>query len=230
MTEITSQNATGIARGQFDSVSFNVTVEGRGNTGPEAKEETRSAVAALTEAIAGLKGDGITFKDDEDKSTFMLNKETRYEDTAGRHVFSGYLAQYQLQIKSNQVDKASEIQDVLTTVEGAEVASPNFSQEPETRRELQKIAVKAAYEVVKERLAEECSILGIKVEELEIDTWDTNYGQSHSYSASNFAADSNMAMAGYAGGMEAAPIEVKSGLADVQVSLTVGFRRKLNHR
>ena len=224
---VTTQSATGIAQGKFDNVSFNILIEGRGNTGPEAKNQTREAVEALQTALNQLKSQGITFKDNEDRSTLRLSKEHRYDEETGRNIFSGYLACYTLKVVSEDVEKTSEIQDVLTSISGAEVASPQFGQEPTTRRSLQKIALSSAFEVIRERLAEECEVLGLNVNDFEIESYNVNYTQQrpNAYSNANFVAEDAFEAAG--GG---APIEIKSGLADVGVTLNVSWRRKHQHQ
>ncbi len=226
---VTTQSASGLAQGKFDSVSFSVVVEGRGNTGPSAKEETASVVHELEASLAHLKEQGINFKNDEDRATLQLSKEHRYDEESGRNIFSGYLATYSLQVRSTDVDRVSEIQDVLTSVEGAEVGSPTFGQEPETRLELQKLALQNAFEVIKKRLTEECEVLELKTDDFEIDTWNANYGQQgRSYSSSNSVVRARAAC--FDESMGGGPIEIKSGLAEVSVSLNVGYRRKHQHQ
>jgi len=221
---VTSQSATGFARGKFDTVSFNVDIEGRGRSGPDAKAAVKKPLKALLDALSSLGESGVEFKSDEDQSSLNLSKETRWDEQQGRNIFTGYLASYSLHVESSDVDRASEIQDVLTSVDGIEVDSPTFTLEPEQRRELQKAALKLAVVVVKDRFKQECEVLSLDPEDFEINTFNTNYGQRRTNSCSNFAMKYESAMdSNSAGG---APVEIKSGLADVEITLTVSFKRK----
>lgn len=58
MSFVTTVSASGVAEGRFDSVSFNVSVRGRGDTGPKAKAATQEVTSRLYTAVQLLKEHG----------------------------------------------------------------------------------------------------------------------------------------------------------------------------
>ena len=97
---------------------------------------------------------------------------------------------------------------------------------PEQRRSLQKAAVKHAFEVITQRLREECEVLSMNPEDMEIQSFNAHYGQRHRRTGcENFAAKSVMHESLDSNG----PIEIKSGLANVEVTLNVSYSRKHRH-
>ena len=221
MSKVTTQVATGLARGKYDRVAFDVSVEGRGGTGPKAKTKAQETVTkSLNSALALLQKNGVVFDKNDHQSSFSVTQHFEY-DNSGRRP-AGYLATFSLHLETSQVERASEIQDVLTSVEGANVSDPSFMLQPENRRTLQKVAVTEAFAVAQERFQEECGVLGLKPMDFEIEDWNVGYGQGR-FTPSTSNAMCDVAGAESAGGSE--PLEVNSGLASVQVTLTLGFRR-----
>lgn len=218
----TEQRATGLARAPHDRVAFNVSLEARGDTGPKAKDRAKEIIREhLNPALQELERRGVKFDKDDQNASYSVQPSQRWD--GNRQIPDGYVATFSLHLETSEVDRASEIQDVLTSVEGVEVSNPSFSVTPEKRRELQKLAVKEAYRVVRERFETECEVLGMKPEDFEINSWTPTYSDRPRHQFQNFIAAASMEAAGGGGPDEMA---VESSLASVEVTLSVGFRRK----
>lgn len=228
VTTVTTQTATGTARGKYDRVSFSLTVEGRGTTGPRAKEEAQDIITNnIHTALEKLE----TFTIADGRTSFSINPT--YVDSGiifnkGKKI-AGYRARYTLYLETSQVDKASKIQDVLTSIEGVSVDSPEFILEPPSRRKLQDLAVKAAIKVVKDRFRNECETLDLDLEDFEIEDWTAEYYDVRPHNnvvcVTNGRPDIRDVRTGQ-------PITysdelVQSGRAAVQAKVRVGFRRKV---
>jgi len=221
MSNVTTQTATGLARGKFDRVAFNLSIEGRGVSGPQAKNKAQEVVNKhVKSAMEKLQKAGIVFQKDRNESGFAVEQHYIYDN--GEHRPSGYKATFTMHMETAQVDRVSDIQDVLTSVEGATVQNPEFILEPANRRQLQKVAVTEAFRVAKERFEEECAILRQNPIDFEINEWNARYNND-TPSLSNAAVNCSLEVAGAANGDDA--LEIDSGLSNVQVTLTVGYRR-----
>lgn len=221
----TTQNATGSARGQYDKVSFQIRVEGRGNTGPQAKSRAQESVSNLRNTIAELEEGDVKFEKDDNVASFDVQQEQRYDESAGRHVPSGYLATFTMHLVTKQVDRAADVMDALTSGDGLNVSSPNFSVCSEKKRELQRTALNNAWQMAKQRFEEECSVLRLNSDDFEVSDWNTRYSDDEGGHprAQMYAMAAQADMADDANG--AGPL-VQSGAATVSVTLSVGFRRK----
>jgi len=226
MSDTTTQTAIGLARGSFDCVSFDLAVEGRGTTGPKAKEEAQRIInGALSAALNSLAERDIRFEQKDGQVNFSVTQEFRYDDKRGRNVPSGYVASFSQHLETKDLDRAPEIMDVLTSAEGVNVNPPQFSLLPENRRKLQRGALEAAFKVVQERFDEECKVLNQDPGDFRISTWNARYNDRGTQPQvfANAAYDANMETLG--GGPPDAPL-VQSGLASVGVTLSVSYCRK----
>jgi len=221
----TSQKAIGIARGSYDRVRFNLIIESIGHSGPLAKEQARQIInGPLNTALEKLQPQ-VVFETPDSHSSFSVLQQHRWDEDLGKQIPSGYCAMYTLHFETKQVDKASFVMDVLTSVESLSktssisVRNPEFVMDPENRRKLQKSALKAAWEVVMERFKEECDILGQNLNELQVLSWHANYtdrkAENRSYMNACVAEDLP----------EMSDDLIQSGLASVEVSLEVEFSR-----
>lgn len=227
---VTTQNATGTARGKYDRVSFSLTVEGRGTTGPRAKKEAQNIITNnIHTALEKLETP--VFDIASSKTSFSINPT--YVDAGifknkGKKI-GGYKTVFTLHLETSQVDKASQIQDVLTSIEGVRVDSPKFILEPPSRRKLQDLAVKAAIKVVKDRFRNECEILDLDLEDFEIEDWTADYfdvsAQSNVVSVTNGRPDTRDITSGARVWFSSELVQ--SGQAAVQARVRVGFRRKV---
>jgi len=227
---VTTQNATGTARGKYDRVSFSLTVEGRGTTGPQAKKEAQSIITNNVHT-ALEKLETPTFDIASSKTSFSVHPT--YVDAGifknkGKKL-AGYKTVYTLYLETSQVDMASKIQDVLTSIEGVRVDSPNFILEPPSRRKLQDLAVKAAFKVVKDRFKNECEILDLGLDDFEIETWTADYfdvsAQSNVVSVTNGRPDTRDITSGARVWFSSELVQ--SGQAAVQARVKVSFRRRV---
>lgn len=225
MTDATVQSATGLARAPYDRVSFNVSLEGRANTGPEAKEKARKTIQEnLNPVLQELERRGVNFDKDDKNASYSVVPQTEWDGNRQRP--NGYLASFSLHLETDQVDRASEIQDLLTSVKNVTVSAPSFSLKSEKRRELQKVAIKQAFEVARDRFESECHILGMKPDDFEISSWTPQYSDQRRMVTHNavrsFAAAAEMA------DDNDGSMTVESGLASVEVTLSIAFRRKFH--
>lgn len=222
----TTQNATGSARGQYDKVTFQVRVEGRGNTGPQAKSRAQESVSNLRNTIAELAESGVKFEPDDNVASFDVQQEQRYDQSAGRNIPAGYLATFTMFLVTKQVDKAADVMDALTSDDGLNVSSPSFSVCSEKKRELQKTALTNAWQMAKQRFEEECSVLRLNASDFEVSTWSARYSDDEGQRRPQmYAMAARAEMVNDDDGNGAGPL-VQSGAATVSVTLSVGFRRK----
>ena len=71
-TTVTTQTATGTARGKYDRVSFSLTVEGRGTTGPRAKKEAQNIITNnIHTDLKKLETSNFTIADD--RTSFSID-------------------------------------------------------------------------------------------------------------------------------------------------------------
>ena len=222
---VTTQQATGSARGPYDKVSFHIRVEGRGNTGPQAKSHAQENVLTLRNTIAQLEKSGVVFLPTDNTAAFSVQQEHVYDPNTGRNMPHGYTAVFNMNLVTKQVDRAPEILDALTSEDGLTVDSPNFSVCSEKRLELQKEAIKQAWEMVRQRFEVECEILAQDPSDFEVGTWTAHYrdgGDTPVYAASL----QTLGGAEMADAPDAGPL-VQSGMATVNATLSVGFQRTL---
>lgn len=218
---LTAVNATGVAIADYDTALFTVTVEGRGKTGPKAKDAARTTINGLTACLAALEKEGVQIAKDEMTTDLTVGEEKTYDRNSGQQKSAGYLATYSLQFKTESVDRASEIFDKLSSVEGAQVQSPDFRVKDIAA--LQKEALKDAKAKADRKFQDECEILGLDKSNYELVTYQARYDESESAGARPMRAMAAMASPESVGGGGPPPVDIKAGKATIRVTLTLTY-------
>lgn len=221
---LTSVSALGVAAADYDTAIFTVTVEGRGKNGSAAKEAARPAIDALNACLKALEKSGVSVARDELTADLSVGVEQEYDHSARRNKRIGYLATYALSFKSETVDRASEVFDKLSSIEGCEVQSPDFRVKDIAG--LQKEAFKDAFAKVERRFADECEALGLKRGEYALASYQTRYDDSESAGPRPMRAMAAMASAESVGGGGPPPVDIKAGKSTIKVTLTASFAAK----
>lgn len=217
---LTSVSALGVALADYDTAIFSLSVEGRGKSGPKAKDAARPAINALNAALKALEKEGVAIDRDALTTELSVNPETEYDRQNNRQKRVGYLATYALSFKTETVDRASEIFDRLSSIEGVQADSPDFRVKDAAA--LQKAAFADAKAKIDRRFADECEALGITASDCALASYQTRYDESESAGARPMRA---MAMAASAA-PDSAPVEIKAGKACIKVTVTATYDRK----
>ncbi len=225
--KLTSVSDTGVAEADYDVVRFSVTIEGKGKTGPAAKENARAGIDATTATIKALEADGVNVDRDRLKASLSVNAHQKYDRQSGEHKKDGYLATYTVTFSSTSVDKASDIQDKLTSIPDAQVAPPDFKILDLAG--LQRKALIDAKAKVDRRFDDQCAVLGVRETDCALASWDVRYDDSESAGARPMRAAMAMESVAHDGGGPP-PVEIKAGKARVKATLTITYQRKSSSR
>jgi uncharacterized protein YggE len=217
-----SIEGTGVTYGDFDAANYSLTVKGKGRTGPKAKAAVREIQKHLFGALEMLRAEGVTFVPGKTRSTLSVDK-----DYNASRFFAGYVATFSMTFRSRDLDRLAEIHDTLTSIEGAEVASPYFVLDPEAKEDLHRSAFQRAVTQANNRFADQCKLLGFDPADYEVASWSSRTGRdthSNFKALSNFSPTSNDEDFFIPVGDGRASVE--SGESKVQVHLTLNFTRK----
>lgn len=201
----------GVATATFRSVGYSVKVRKIGATGPAAKNEAKPVIDALLTVVSGFATEaGIDLT--RLKTDFAVDQNLVY-NRSGNHQQDGYVATYSLSFTGTVVEAATKLHDALTSVEGAEVASPNFVVD--NSADVEDRAFAHAVAVVKARFNAQCMALGLDPRAFHVHSWHTREERP---SGKMMAV---AAMVGSAGTAE--PVDIEPGQAESVVLLTVTY-------
>lgn len=221
-TPTVSVDGTGIAYGKFSAANYSLTIQGKGKTGPKAKAATRMIQDKLFRELETLQGNGITLVPGKTRSTLSVDKDYEHSSALGRF-FSGYTATFSITFRSRDLDRIAEIHDVLTSIEGAEVTSPQFIMDPEHKEELRRTAFEKAVKQAKQRFKEQCAVIGDDSSRYEITSWDSCVGRDNN---ANFKVLSNFnPLNNDDDFFIPVSCNVESGEARLELNLTINYNR-----
>lgn len=167
---ITSVSGSGTAIGEFDRVSFSISLTGRGDTGPEAKRDMAKPLSFLQDLLDSYQKEGINFVKNKTVAPFNLNRETRW-DKNDNEIFSHYEAVYGLTFVVIGLDHTTRILDDLTEIVGLQASNPRFLMGNDQRIDLYRQALKNAVADARQSFALECELLGMSVDDYEVLKW-----------------------------------------------------------
>ena len=171
---VTTVIGTARVVGEFDRVTFNVNIEGAGETSVEAKKKVKIPLEALNTFLKRAETDGVEFAKDKMTSPFNISRQTVWDDNTNREVFSHYSAVYSLSFTIMGTDHATEMLDNLTEINGLAVGSPVFSMGSDQRSKLYAEALEQAKDNALATFKYECELLGKNPENFEITSWGFN--------------------------------------------------------
>ncbi len=209
---LTVANATGSVSADYDTVAFSVDIEERAESGPAANAALQKRVAKLDELYQRVQATTKVDKDSK-RATNGLKPYCEYNRTSNKEECKGYEAWYEMRFSISEVDKATEIQNLLTSLDGMEVSAPVFGVKDQEG--LKNKAVADAYKQVMRRFKNECKILGLDPNDYTVNAYSVNY-MDHD-GLTRFDAVRLEAAHG------PAPVKIEVGKATVQVNLSVTF-------
>lgn len=214
---VTSVNVIGVAKADFDTVGFGLTIEGLGKNGAAAKDAARPAIDAVRNLLEALKADGVAIDDKSVESALTVSQRMEYNRTTGEQKKAGYTAAFTLSFQSSSVDRASEVHDRLTMIGNVEAASPDFRIKDLAG--LHKLALADAHAKATERLNNECAVFGLEPGSLRVLSWGAQYDDRQSAGPQAM----KVGVMAAASAAPESPIEINAGEAVVQVRLTVNY-------
>lgn len=218
---VTSVNVQGVAIADFDLVNFTVSVRETGETKELAKKALSEAVVNVEATLAALEASGVSV--DHDRLTRNTSIATDYKTVKKNWVPNGYAATYTLRFQSSSVDEVSVIFDKLSSVEKAQVSSPDFKI-----RDLSALHAAGREDAFAKAMAlfnAECKTVGRDPASLRLLSHTFHYSDRHSGGGRPMRA----VAASYSAGMEAMgggapePVAIEAGKAEVYVNVALNF-------
>ena len=243
--QATTVAAQGSAETDFNLAGFSVHLNADGSSAPLAKTKLKGRVDALTQALDAMKTKlDLDFVKNSVTTSTNVQEYWEYNRKKNENEFLGYRASYAMSFQIADLDKVSEVYDVLSSLEEVTTSSPGFYLKTNTRDRVNKKALKDAFRKVQERFETECSVLGLNAADFEIASWEATYSDSQrsdrvaaqtrragATRAMNYSSDSiEIASAAPAMAMAAdasEPLEIVVGKAKVTANLEVGYARKV---
>lgn len=237
----TTVAAQGQAEAPHNLAHFSLTLKDEGSTVPVAKARLKKQVEALNAALISMKTNlSLEFVKNSLRTSSNVQQKWEYNQKKRENEFTGYQATYSVSFTVDDLDKVSEVYDVLTNLDKVQVNHPSFSLK--NRDRLNKKALKRAFENVQARFEEECNVMGLRIDDFEVGTWEVTYSDSQrsdrvAKGVRAFAAGAPIGAAmeesasfGAAGGGaddEDTLLEITPGNATVTVNLEVGYIRRV---
>ena len=239
----TTVAAQGQAEAPHNLAHFSLTLRDEGSTVPAAKARLKKQVETLNASLEAMKTKlTLEFVKNSLRTNSNVQQKWEYNQKKRENEFAGYEATYSVNFTIDDLDKVSEVYDVLTNLEKVQVAHPSFSLK--NRDRLNKKALKRAFENVQARFEEECNVMGLNAADFEVGTWEVNYSDSRRSEGVGARLGARALAAGapvgavYSPQLESASLEIGAdaeedtlleitpGNAIVTVNLEVGYIRR----
>jgi uncharacterized protein YggE len=215
-TSLVSIGASGVAKAEFTSVSYNARVITRGASGPAAKQAAKKIIDQIKQVIAAHKA-SAGLDTDRLVTDYSVTDEYRYDNATSQQVHVGYMATYSVSFSGTVIDKATALHDALTSIAGAACGSPQFHVK--ATAELETAAFKDAVTNAKARFAAQCAALDLDADDYQVVTWNMREEQASRGKMMALAAEASV-------GIGDDPIKLEPGKAEFRVNVTVTFGRK----
>jgi uncharacterized protein YggE len=213
----TNVSATGTAETTYKSVTFSMTITARGKDNAEARAKIDVTHAELRKTIIALNKGGARIDEAGMKIGYETQPWNEYNQLTREQENKGYQVTASLNCTTEKVDAATVIMDALTKINGAIVASPNFTADDSAAA--RKNAFQAAFDRAMEDFRLQCSVLG--------ENPDVYMVASYSPTAAAYRPPmETRAMAVAASAPAAPPTEIKAGKAEITSSVTLNFVKK----
>jgi len=213
---VTNVSAQGTASADYDRATFFLTAIRQAKTAPQAKALVEQIVTKISRVITDLESKGLKI----DRGTFKSNYSSapHYEYVKNKSKLAGYQTTYQLMFTSATLDMVSDVQDALTELKDVTVQDVAFGiKDTEV---LKHAALEDAYKRVSSRFEAECKVLDKDPDDYEIISWNVHYNDGHGRVAKHVMNSSRAALGGAQGAPE---MEIESGKADINVTLSVSY-------
>jgi uncharacterized protein YggE len=246
LMQATTVAAQGEAESTYNLAGFSISLHSLASSVPLAKKKLKTQVDELQSALDAMR-QKLSLEFVKNSVRASSSVEEKHEWVKNTNVFKGYEATYSYYFQIDDLEKVSEVYDVLTSLKEVRTQSPHFSLTPKSRDRLNKKALKHAFEKVSERFDTECKVLGLNSADFEIASWEATYSDSQrssrvSKSMRRMAGARNAGNSADLDLIEAAPVgaaaalggsveddeplELVVGLATVSANLEVGYARR----
>ena len=219
---VTTVTGTAQAIGEFDRVTFNVSIEGVGPTSVEAKSKVKVPLDALQNFLKEAEREGAEFAKDKTVSPFNISRKTSWDD-GGNEKFSHYSAVYALSFTVMGTERATVMLDKLTEINGLAVSSPAFSMGGDQRSKLYAEALEQAKDNALAAFKHECGLLDKNPDDFEITSWDFGNGWGPTGPQGAIDANGPTAVAAMGSPMRAKRIVVNPGEATVSATVHLSY-------
>jgi uncharacterized protein YggE len=208
---ITTVFGRGTSSAESETVCVEVNITQIADSSEKAKIDAKLKMDKLYAVIRDLQANGVKLSDDGLASHFSISPVYKVQGELRVHV--GYQANFTLMVESGNTDRASEIFEKLSSVEGAAVDSPSFRISSSSYQKLKNYAFIQAIKAAKARFAFQCEVIGFNPNSFEISNWrydspDLNWAQGKRLSISETA------------------LTIKGGRAEVQTTVYLTYERK----
>lgn len=210
-----SVSGQGTAKAKFTSVGYSVSVNANGKTGPAAKKAAKPTIEKIRTVIAE-HAKSAELDTTRLTSDFHIQKVTEYDPATRTNKHGGYLATYSVSFTGKNVEAATAVHDVLTSIEGAEADSPQFRVEASSTLEAKAFADAVAK--AQKRFADQCKALSLDPSDYAVASWTTREDQPN--------RGKMMALAAEVGTAGDEPVQIEPGKAEFRVNVTVSFTHK----
>lgn len=244
--QATTVAAQGTAETDYNLATFSVALSAEGQSAPEAKALLKKQVDDLTQALEAMKTKlSLKFVKNSVNTSTNVQEKWVYNHAKSENEFAGFTASYRYTFQIDDLDKVSEVYDVLSSLSEATTSSPHFSITEKTRDRVNKKALKDAFRKVQERIETECEVLGLNPSDFEIASWEATYSDSRrsdrvaaatrkamarpAAAAYSLAADDDALESAAIGGAapRSEPLEIVVGKAQVTANLEVGYAKRV---
>jgi len=226
---VASVTGQGAAVGEFDRISFTISITGRGNNGSTAKKNMAGPLAQLQELLQLYQKEDINFVENKTVSPFRLERKVHW-DKNDNEVFSHYEAIYGLTFVVMGVEHTTRILDDLTEIRGLATSNPLFLMGDDQEIDLRRQALKNAVANARQTFELQCHLLGLKAENYEVLSWNSNSNCGGPTGITGSTGSTGIT--GISGGVSCSNsrpggprIIVNPGEAQISASITVSFTK-----
>jgi uncharacterized protein YggE len=209
--------AVGQVNAAFDRCTFRLKTSVLKPTTVECKKAIRSKILEIDSVV---KSFGFVCSGSH-KTSSEVDPEKEYNSKTGKHESTGYRYTHTCTFRINDVSKVNEVMDALTSINDVQMDSPVFSIKNDT--DLKTQAMELAFNLAKKNFDGQCKMAGIDHGNFTLESWDIRDGNQNQEFSKTSIAETFSPM--WNVDELDTPETVKSGVANVTVSVTLKFVR-----
>lgn len=226
MSKVTSISAQGFVIADYDTAHFNLSFSVIAPKAKKAKQDLKEGQELIQKTLEQLQNKGLKMGQSTYRVNSSVNPNYVYNRENGINELKGQLATYSVSFQTQNLEMVNEVYDTLSDLDLNQltVNSPGYSIKAES--ELKQQALKDAWEVAKGIFTNQCEVLGLKSSDYVVKSWNVDYSGNTSGKARNYTntmIGSSVEGSSYD---ESSAIQLNSGRAKVQVTLTADYKKK----
>lgn len=223
MTVVTTVSARGFVTADYDTAHFALTFSELADKAKAAKLALKRGVEQITATLDMLKAKGLTMGASTYRTGVTVQPNYVYSERSRSNELRGQKATYTVSFQTTNLELVNEVYDVLSELDLNEftLQSPTYSVKAEA--ELKQQALEDAWKVAQGLFANQCSVLGLDVNNFSVNNWQVDYSGRQYGKARNFT---NSVASSSLGGDDDDAIELNAGRARVEVTLSVSYVRR----